>query len=48
MIPNPRGSRELFVGDKLLCYGKLITLKGLVPPPPRRRRKKKRNRSSSK
>lgn len=47
LIPNPQGSRELYVGDKLLCYGKVITLKSLVPPPQRRRRKKKRNRSTS-
>lgn len=37
-IPNPRGSREILPGDVLLCYGKLITLKALVPP----KRKKKR------
>ena len=40
VIPNPRGSREILAGDKLLCYGKLLTMKGLVPPlPPRKRRK---------
>lgn len=48
MIPNPRGSREILVGDTLLCYGKVITLKSLVPPPKHRRRRKKRNHSSSK
>lgn len=30
-IPNPKPSREILTGDWLLCYGKLITLKGLVP-----------------
>ena len=40
VIPNPRGSREILAGDKLLCYGKLLTMKGLVPPlPPRKPRK---------
>ena len=38
-IPNPKGSREIMVGDKLLCFGKLLTLKGLVPvKKPRRKR----------
>lgn len=41
VIPNPRGSRELMAGDELLCFGKLLTLKGLVPPPRKRRIKKK-------
>ncbi|MCL4694307.1 MAG: 30S ribosomal protein S6--L-glutamate ligase [Candidatus Hydrogenedentes bacterium] len=41
VIPNPRGSRELLAGDELLCFGKLLTLKGLVPPPRKRRTKKK-------
>ena len=43
VIANPRGSRELFAGDKLLCFGKLLTLRTLVPPSkPRRRRKRKK------
>lgn len=42
-IPNPRADRELLAGDKLLCFGKLLTLRTLLPPPkPKRRRKKKR------
>ncbi len=42
-IPNPRPDRELLAGDKLLCFGKLLTLRTLLPPPkPKRRRKKKR------
>jgi ribosomal protein S6--L-glutamate ligase len=40
-IPNPRGKRQIFPGDKLLCFGKLITLKGLVPVKKTRRRRKK-------
>ncbi|GMW01976.1 MAG: hypothetical protein AMXMBFR84_31120 [Candidatus Hydrogenedentota bacterium] len=31
VIPNPKGAREILAGDKLLCFGKLLTLKGLVP-----------------
>jgi ribosomal protein S6--L-glutamate ligase len=31
MMPNPRGSTRLLLGDLLLCYGKLLTLKGLMP-----------------
>ena len=42
VIPNPKGTREILVGDKLLCYGKVLTLKGLVPPTKPRRRKKKK------
>jgi ribosomal protein S6--L-glutamate ligase len=42
LIPNPRGGREILPGDVLLCYGKLGTLKTLLPPPRPRRRKKKK------
>lgn len=31
-IPNPRGDREILPGDVLLCFGKQITLKDLLPP----------------
>lgn len=40
-IPNPAGDQEMLPGDRLLCYGKLLTLKTLVPPKPKRRRKKR-------
>jgi ribosomal protein S6--L-glutamate ligase len=30
IIPNPRGSREILAGDRLLCFGKLSTLRSLV------------------
>jgi len=42
VIPNPRGSREIMAGDKLLCFGKLLTLKGMVPKKKKIRRKKKK------
>lgn len=42
-IPSPRGDTELLLGDKILCYGKSITLKSLIPvPAPRSRTKKKK------
>ncbi|MEM7481774.1 MAG: RimK family alpha-L-glutamate ligase [Acidobacteriota bacterium] len=42
-IANPRSSRVLEVGDRLLCFGKLDTLRGLMPEhaPPRLRRLRK-------
>ena len=40
VIPNPRGGRTLLAGDRLLCYGKLLTLRTLVPErEPRRPRR---------
>lgn len=30
-IPNPKGTREILAGDRLLCYGKMETLKTLLP-----------------
>jgi ribosomal protein S6--L-glutamate ligase len=42
-IPNPHGNQELLAGDKLLCFGKLLTLRSLVPPrKPKRRKASKR------
>ena len=38
VIPNPKGSRQLMSGDKLLCFG---TLRGLVPPKKKARKPKK-------
>ncbi len=41
VIPNPRGGRVLQKGDRLLCYGRLETMRGLLPPKPKRRRRRK-------
>jgi len=41
VISNPRSSRELEAGDRLLCYGKLDTMRELVPEKRRRKRKQK-------
>lgn len=37
VIPNPRSSRELEVGDRLLCFGRLDGMRDLVPARRRRR-----------
>lgn len=39
IISNPRGSRELQAGDRLLCYGKLDSMRDLVSDKQRRRRR---------
>ena len=41
VIPNPKGSRVLEPDDKLLCFGKLESMRGMVPARTRRRRKPK-------
>lgn len=41
VISNPRPTREIMNGDRLLCYGKLPVLKGLVPREARTRKSKK-------
>jgi ribosomal protein S6--L-glutamate ligase len=40
-IPNPRNDREILPGDILLCFGKMLTLRGLAPPDLRRKKKDK-------
>ena len=39
IIPNPRGSRALEPGDKLLCFGKLEAMREMVPAKTRRKRR---------
>ncbi|MFT7220758.1 MAG: ribosomal protein S6--L-glutamate ligase [Candidatus Azotimanducaceae bacterium] len=41
IIPNPKYSRLLEAGDKLLCYGKLESMRSMVPAKIRRRRRPK-------
>ncbi len=41
-IPNPRGDREILPGDILLCFGKRITLKDLIPAKKSKKRAKKK------
>ncbi len=38
VIPNPRYDRMLEAGDKLLCYGKMESMRRMVPEKTRRRR----------
>ncbi len=38
VIPNPNSSRVLEPGDKLLCYGKLESMRDLIPAKTVRRR----------
>ncbi len=42
-FPNPVGSHRINAGDVLLCYGKFLALKSVVPPRQRRRRTKKKS-----
>ncbi|NNJ92771.1 MAG: RimK family alpha-L-glutamate ligase [Gammaproteobacteria bacterium] len=39
VIPNPKMSRVLEPDDKLLCFGKLEAMKGMIPAKTRRRRR---------
>lgn len=41
VIPNPNAKRELHPGDRLLCFGKVSTMKELIPVTARKRRKPK-------
>ncbi|MFT4861129.1 MAG: ribosomal protein S6--L-glutamate ligase [Pseudohongiellaceae bacterium] len=41
VIPNPRKDRVLEPGDKLLCFGKLESMRGMVPQKARQRRRPK-------
>ena len=38
VIPNPRADRTLEPGDKLLCFGKLESMRGMIPARTRRKR----------
>ena len=39
VIPNPKGDVVILPGDKLLCYGELRELRGLIKLPPKKRKK---------
>ncbi|MBK6508146.1 MAG: RimK family alpha-L-glutamate ligase [Haliea sp.] len=39
VIPNPRADRVLEAGDKLLCFGKLEAMRGMIPVRTQRRRR---------
>ena len=39
VMPNPRSDRVLEAGDKLLCFGKMESMRGMIPRKERRRRR---------
>lgn len=39
VIPNPKSTRELVAGDRLLCFGKLELMRDLIPAKTRRKRR---------
>lgn len=39
VIPNPKATRVLEPGDRLLCFGKLESMRGLIPKKTRQRRR---------
>lgn len=41
VIPNPKNQRVLEADDRLLCFGKLDAMRGLLPPRVQRRRRPK-------
>jgi ribosomal protein S6--L-glutamate ligase len=41
IIPNPKSSRVLGAGDRLLCFGKLEAMRAMIPQKTRKRRIKK-------
>lgn len=41
VIPNPKSERELFAGDRLLCFGKLELMRDMTPKKVRRKQQPK-------
>ena len=41
VIPNPKSTRVLEAGDRLLCFGKLELMRGLIPAKTRKKRRPK-------
>lgn len=41
VIPNPKSSRELEAGDRLLCFGRLELMRDLIPAKSQRKRRPK-------
>ena len=41
VIPNPKSSREFEIGDRILCFGKLESMRDLVPAKTRKKRRSK-------
>ncbi|MFW6050044.1 MAG: RimK family alpha-L-glutamate ligase [Myxococcota bacterium] len=47
VIPNPGGRERILLGDVLLCYGKSLTLKTLIPKDHAGRRRREREQEES-
>ncbi|HNO78072.1 MAG TPA: 30S ribosomal protein S6--L-glutamate ligase [Phycisphaerae bacterium] len=41
VIPNPRATRELEAGDRLLCFGRLEQMRAMIPEKTRKKRRTK-------
>lgn len=41
VIPNPRADRQLEAGDRLLCFGRLESMRDMIPEKTRRKRRPK-------
>jgi ribosomal protein S6--L-glutamate ligase len=41
VIPNPKPQREILPGDRLLCFGKLDAMRGMIPADARKARRPK-------
>lgn len=41
VIPNPRADRQLEAGDRLLCFGRLESMRDMIPEKARRKRRPK-------
>ena len=48
VIPNPKGERIIEAGDRILCFGKIESMKGLIPEKVKRKRKTKLSRLTKK
>jgi ribosomal protein S6--L-glutamate ligase len=40
IIPNPKSTRELLEGDRLVCFAKLANVQDLLPPALKKRRRR--------
>ncbi|MGJ8669292.1 MAG: TrkA C-terminal domain-containing protein [Oceanococcus sp.] len=41
VIPNPRHERDMMAEDRLLCFGKMESMRGMIPMKTRNQRKPK-------
>ena len=48
VIPNPKGERVIEAEDRLLCFGKMATMRNMIPEKTKRRRRPKTRKLSKK